>query len=166
MDLYSYTTKQPMVVSFQLLNDRAGARSIIQRESLHSHAICIRDFDVRLVMPQVPDLIEAVSMLFPRNGWRCCQISPQLNPVHTTLILYIYTYVLAILATIVPPYRLVIQDDLPDSKSPFARNIAGKSGNDVITEKDGILNVTCICPVRTRSRTSCICGVPGTWTIG
>jgi hypothetical protein len=83
MDLYSYTSnrKQPMVVSFQLLNDRAGARSIIQRESLHSHAICIRDVDVRLVMQQVPDLVEAVSILFPGNGWRCCQISPQFNPV-------------------------------------------------------------------------------------
>jgi hypothetical protein len=70
-----------MVVSFQLLIDRAGARSIIQRESLHSHAICIRDVDVRLVMQQVTDLIVAASMVFRGNEWRCCPISPQFNPV-------------------------------------------------------------------------------------
>jgi hypothetical protein len=43
--------------------------------------------------------------------------------------------------------------------------MAGNSGNDDITENDVILSAKCHCSVRTRPRTSYICGVTGKSTI-
>jgi hypothetical protein len=145
MDLYSYTTnrKQPMVVSFQLLNDPGGStfayttRVTAQSCNLYSRRWC----STCNATGTWPDRSSVHAVSRKRIALLSDQSTIRSSPVYTTLILYIYTCVLAILATIVPAYRLVIQDDLPDSKSPFARNIAGKSGNDVITVKDVILNV-------------------------